>query len=216
MPAKRSQAKGATDSNDQFEDVESEGPSQLDQVLAALSGLTAKFVGVETTVSELAARQAALEGAHNTGVAVAAAVLEPELEPETEPETEPEPAAGDGAGEVGAAAKLAQLEQKLAVLTAQASARALDPIGFSLHPYLRPEHHRLRQAGGERVPLELWSAEQYETACPGYSLLNPGARAELEYALVSVARLGDVLDHIECEIGCAESRGGVDGKTWFK
>ena len=31
MPAKRSQAKGATDSNDQFEDVESEGPSQLDQ-----------------------------------------------------------------------------------------------------------------------------------------------------------------------------------------
>ena len=47
------------------------------------------------------------------------------------------------------------------------------------------------------MPLELWSAEQYETACPGYSLLNPGARAELEYALVSVARLGDVLDHIE-------------------
>ena len=81
MPAKRSQAKGATDSNDQFEDVESEGPSQLDQVLAALSGLTAKFVGVETTVSELAARQATLEGAHITGVAVAAAVVEPELEP---------------------------------------------------------------------------------------------------------------------------------------
>ena len=63
---KRSQAKGATDSNDQFEDVESGGPSQLDQVLAALSGLTAKFVGVETTVSELATRQAALEGAHIT------------------------------------------------------------------------------------------------------------------------------------------------------
>ena len=28
-------------------------------------------------------------------------------------------------------------------------------------------------------------------------MLIPGARAELEYALVSVARLGDVLDHIE-------------------
>ena len=33
-------------------------------VLAALTGLARKFASVETTVSELAARQAALEGAH--------------------------------------------------------------------------------------------------------------------------------------------------------
>ena len=38
---------------------------------------------------------------------------------------------------------------------------------------------------------------QYELACPWHSLLNPGAQAELEHALVSTARLGDALDHIE-------------------
>ena len=65
-------------------------PGQLAQVLAALTELTAKFTDVETTVSELAARQAALEGAHITGTGAAAAVLaEPELEPGAEPEPAP-------------------------------------------------------------------------------------------------------------------------------
>ena len=90
-------------------------------------------------------------------------------------------------------------EQQLAMLTAQTAVgasvhtgRQADPIPFALSPFLRPEHHRLQQAAGARLPVDLWTAEQYETACPGYSLLHHGARAELEYALVSVARLGDL------------------------
>ena len=48
-----------------------EGDSgQLAQVLAALAGLTNKFAGVETTVSDLAARQVALESAHITDLRV--------------------------------------------------------------------------------------------------------------------------------------------------
>ena len=75
----KSQTKGAA--AETFAGAQGEDPGQLAQVLAALTGLTNKFVGVETTVSELATRQATLEGAHITGVAVAAAVVEPELEP---------------------------------------------------------------------------------------------------------------------------------------
>ena len=110
-------------------------PGQLAQVLAALTGLTAKFTDVETTVSELAARQAALEGAHITGTRAAAAVLaEPELEPGAEPEPEPEARAGVGAA--SAEVKLAQLEQQVAELTVQTAAggssvhtgRQVDPI----------------------------------------------------------------------------------------
>ena len=203
MPATtKAQTAKANAAAETFTDAEGD-LGQLAQVLAALAGLTNKFAGVETTVSDLAARQVALESAHITGTEAAAAVLaEPELEPEAE--SEPAPEAGGGVGAVSAEVKLAQLEQQLAVLTAQTAAgasvhtgRQADPIPFALSPFLRPEHHRLQQAAGARLPVNLWTAEQYETACPGYSLLNPGARAELEYALVSVARLGDVLDHIE-------------------
>ena len=46
----------AADADDKIADAESGAPEQVDQVLAALTGLTAKFAGVEMTVSELAAR----------------------------------------------------------------------------------------------------------------------------------------------------------------
>ena len=65
----------AADADDKIADAASGGPGQVDQVLAALTGLTAKFAGVEMTVSELAARQVALESARVTGTAAAAAVL---------------------------------------------------------------------------------------------------------------------------------------------
>ena len=108
---------------------------QLAQVLAALTGLTAKFTEVETTVSELAARQVALEGAHINGTGAAAAVMaEPELESGAEPE--PAPEAGAGVGAASAEVKLAQLEQQVAELTAQTvtggssvhTRRLVDPI----------------------------------------------------------------------------------------
>ena len=201
MPATtKAQTAKANAAAETFTDAEGDS-GQLAQVLAALAGLTNKFAGVETTVSDLAARQVALESAHITGTEAAATVL---AELELEPEAESAPEVGGGVGAVSAEVKLAQLEQQLAVLTAQTAAgasvhtgREVDPIPFALSPFLRPEHHRLQQAAGARLPVDLWTAEQYETACPGYSLLNPGARAELEYALVSVAHLGDVLDHIE-------------------
>ena len=72
-----------------FTDAEVDS-GQLAQVLAALTGLTTKFAGMETTVSEISARQVALESAHITGTGAAAAVLaEPELEPGVEPEPAP-------------------------------------------------------------------------------------------------------------------------------
>ena len=46
----------AADADDKIADAESGAPGQVDQVLAALTGLTAKFAGVETTVSELPSR----------------------------------------------------------------------------------------------------------------------------------------------------------------
>ena len=111
MPATtKAQTAKANAAAETFTDVQGEDPGQLAQVLAALNGLTAKFAGVETTVSDLAARQVALESAHITGTEAAAAVLaEPELEPEAEPESAPE--AGGGVGAVSAEVKLAQLEQ---------------------------------------------------------------------------------------------------------
>ena len=48
-------------------------PGQVDQVLAALTGLTATFAGAETTVLELRARQVALESARVTRAATVAA-----------------------------------------------------------------------------------------------------------------------------------------------
>ena len=65
----------AADADDKIADAESGAPGQVDQVLAALTGLTAKFACVETTVSKLPARQVALESARVTGAAAAAAVL---------------------------------------------------------------------------------------------------------------------------------------------
>ena len=123
MPATtKAQTAKANAAAETFTDAEGDS-GQLAQVLAALAGLTNKFAGVETTVSDLAARQVALESAHITGTEAAAAVLaEPELEPEAEPESAPE--AGGGVGAVSAEVKLAQLEQQFAVLTAQTAAGA--------------------------------------------------------------------------------------------
>ena len=68
MPATKSQTapQKANAAAETFAGAQGEDPEQLAQVtvLAALTGLTAKFVGVETTVSEIAARQVALESAH--------------------------------------------------------------------------------------------------------------------------------------------------------
>ena len=81
MPATtKAQTAKANAAAETFTDVQGEDPGQLAQVLAALNRLTAKFAGVETTVSDLAARQVALESAHITGTEAAVAVLaEPEL-----------------------------------------------------------------------------------------------------------------------------------------
>ena len=85
MPATKSQTVKANAVAETFADAQGEDLGQLAQVLAALNGLTGKFAGVETTVSELAARQAALESAHTTETGATAAVLaEPELEPRAE------------------------------------------------------------------------------------------------------------------------------------
>ena len=149
MPATtKAQTAKANAAAETFTDAEGDS-RQLAQVLAALNGLTAKFAGVETTVSDLAARQVALESAHITGIEAADAVLaEPELEPEAEPESAPE--AGGGVGAVSAEVKLAQLEQQLAVLTAQTAA------GASVHTGRQADPKAL--ACVEDVPLaEMWS-----------------------------------------------------------
>ena len=75
MPATtKAQTAKANAAAETFTDAQGEDPGQLAQVLAALAGLTTKFAGVETTVSDLAARQVALESAHITGTEAAAAV----------------------------------------------------------------------------------------------------------------------------------------------
>ena len=64
MPATKSQTAKANAAAETFAGAQGGDPGQLAQVLAALNGLAAKFAGVETTLSELAARQVALESAH--------------------------------------------------------------------------------------------------------------------------------------------------------
>ena len=62
MPATTKAQTAKNAAAETFTDAQGEDPGQLAQVLAALNGLTAKFAGVETTVSDLAARQDACAG----------------------------------------------------------------------------------------------------------------------------------------------------------